>query len=107
MLDEQRIEISSRDYWFKVIDFLQQNWALIDENADGAAIVYFFGDTSGVFDQMNFPTKAEAETALHRNGFNLYDEDAKAQEFIAKPSPPFHRANHPNGLIYSSGKFWN
>ncbi|MBA3632044.1 MAG: hypothetical protein H0W58_04415 [Acidobacteria bacterium] len=106
-MHDEEIKITSRDYWFKVVDFLQQNWALIDETADGAAIVYFFGDTSGIFDQMTFSSKAEAETSLRRNGFNLYEEDKKAQEFIAKPNPPFHRANHPNGLIYSSGKFWS
>ncbi len=105
-MHDEEIKITSRDYWFKVVDFLQQNWALIDEDKSGAAIVYFFGDTSGVFDQMSFTSKTEAETALRRNGFTLYDEDVKAQEFIAKPNPPFHSANHPNGLIYSSGKFW-
>ena len=102
----EEVKINSCDYWFKVVDFLQQNWALIDETAEGAAIAYFFGDTSGVFDQMSLASKTEAEIALRRNGFNLYDEDVKAQEFIPKPNPPFHRANHPNGLIYSSGKFW-
>ena len=139
-MHDEEIKITSHDYWFKVVDFLQQNWALIvpywfnspqlccgnkkkkifrfdssrlcrekisiDEDESGAAIVYFFGDTSGVFDQMSFTSKTEAETALRRNGFTLYDEDVKAQEFIAKPNPPFHSANHPNGLIYSSGKFW-
>jgi hypothetical protein len=106
-MDDKVHEIKSRDYWFKVVEFLQQNWALIDENADGTATVYFFGDTSGVFDQMNFPSKVEAEIALRRNWFGLYDEDKEAQEVIAKPNPPFHWREHPNGLIYSSGRFWN
>ncbi len=88
-------------------DFLQQNWALIDETPNNSVIVYFFGDTSGVFDQLSFALKTEAETALRRNSFTFYDEDVKAQEFIAKPNPPFYQANHPNGLIYSSGKYWN
>lgn len=25
------VEIINRDYWFKVVEFLQQNWALIDK----------------------------------------------------------------------------
>ena len=100
------VEIESRDYWFKVVDFLQQNWALIEQNKDGSALVYFFGDTSGVFDQMNFKSQSEAEKALKRNGFNLYAEDIEAQNIIAKPSLPFYRSTHPNDLIYSSGKFW-
>ncbi|MBK6751630.1 MAG: hypothetical protein IPG67_16940 [Acidobacteria bacterium] len=47
---EDKIEIRSRDYRFKVVEFLQQNWALVDETTDGV-IVYFFGDTAGVFDR--------------------------------------------------------
>ena len=105
MYDEE-IKIESRDYWLKVVDFLQQNWALIDAGENGNLIVYFFGDTSGVFDQLEFNSVREAETALRRSGFTLYDKDVKAQEFVAKPNLPFHSANHPNGLIYSSGKFW-
>ncbi|RJP93884.1 MAG: hypothetical protein C4518_05080 [Desulfobacteraceae bacterium] len=103
--NETPVEIRSRDYWFKIIEFLQQNWALIDETPDGYA-VFFFGDTSGIFDQLSFPLVVEAEAALRRNGFSRFAEDKKAQEFIAIPQPPFHERPHPNGPIYSSGKFW-
>ena len=99
------VEIASRDYWFKVVEFLQQNWALIDLHEVGF-IVWFFGDTSRVFDQMTFPTKIEAEKALQRNGFRRYADDPKAQESIGIPKPPFRRSVHPNGPIYSSGRFW-
>lgn len=103
----QEIEISSRKYWFKIVEFLQQNWALIDEDALGAGCtVFFFGDTSGVFDRLLFPSVAEAEVALLRNGFKLYDTDPKAQAFIGKPEPPFWESRHPNGAIYSSGRYW-
>jgi len=27
---DKPVEIRSRDYWFKIVEFLQQNWALID-----------------------------------------------------------------------------
>ncbi|MBK6553085.1 MAG: hypothetical protein IPP18_15270 [Rhodocyclaceae bacterium] len=103
--NETPVEIRSRDYWFKIVEFLQQNWALIDENPDGCT-VFFFGDTSGVFDRLSFPSVAEAEAALRRNGFARFSADKKAQEFIAIPQPPFHERPHPNGPIYSSGKFW-
>ena len=103
--NETPVEIRSRDYWFKIVEFLQQNWALIDENPDGCT-VFFFGDTSGVFDRLSFPSVAEAEAALRRNGFDRFSADKKAQEFIAIPQPPFHERPHPNGPIYSSGKFW-
>jgi hypothetical protein len=101
------IEIRSRDYWFKIVEFLQQNWALIDQDANGpGCTVYFFGDTAGVFDRLRFPSVAEAEVALLRNGFKRYATDPKAQEFIAKPEPPFWESRHPNGAIYSSGRYW-
>lgn len=100
------IEIHSRDYWFKVIDFLQQNWALIDAQVDDGCVVYFFGDTSGVFDRMYFGSAAEAERELSKNGFKKYDLDEEATRFIRKPVPPFEEHQHPNGAIYSSGRYW-
>lgn len=104
-LDQTPVEIQSRDYWFKIIEFLQQNWALIDETPAGG-LVFFISDASGVFDQLQFPSLAEAEQALHRNGFARFAKDNKAQGFIAIPPPPFHEWAHPNGPIYSSGRFW-
>ena len=100
------VDIASRDYWFKIVEFLQQNWALIDSNLDGGCTVFFFGDDSGVFDQLSFPSVTEADTALHRNGFARFADDKEAQELIAVPQPPYHEYPHPNGPIYSSGKFW-
>ena len=102
---DTEIEILSRDYWFKVVEFLQQNWALIDPHESGV-VVWFFGDTSGIFDQMTFPTKIDAEEALTRNGFRRYADDPRSQEFIGVPKPQFRRSAHPNGPIYSSGRFW-
>ncbi len=99
------VEIKSRDYWFKIVEFLQQNWALIDQQ-DSGVVVWFFGDTAGVFDELKFKTEAGATRALKRNGFKLFAEDPKAQEFIAQPEPPFSRRPHPNGPIYSSGRYW-
>ena len=101
----ETVEIKSRDYWFKVVEFLQQNWALIDEADDGVT-VWFVHDDSGVFDQLGFATAAEAAKALSRNGFDRLADDAESQKFIAPPQPPFERASHPNGPIYSSGRFW-
>ena len=99
------VDIKSRDYWFKIVDFLQQNWALIDPHEAGA-IVWFFGDTAGVFDEMIFQSVDAAEQALLRNGFRRFVDDPRAAKFIAIPQPPFRRRPHPNGPIYSSGRFW-
>jgi hypothetical protein len=97
--------IESRDYWFKVVEMLQQNWALIEPAASGV-MVYFINDASGVFDEMQFPTVVAAAAALRLNGFNRFVDNPRASAFLRVPPPPFRRQPHPNGLIYSSGRFW-
>ncbi len=37
-LVEIPVEIRSRDYWFKIVDFLQQNWALIDKTSEACTV---------------------------------------------------------------------
>lgn len=95
----------AKDPWFKIVDFLQHNWAVVIEGEDNVLVV-FYGDTSGVFDEMVFPTRDEAEQALRRNGFSKFLEDKRAQEFIGLPRGEFVERSHPNGRIYSSGRFW-
>ncbi|NLZ17703.1 MAG: hypothetical protein GX087_08245 [Desulfobulbaceae bacterium] len=98
-------DITNTDYWFKVVDFLQQNWGVIEPSESGCT-VYFFEDTSGIFDQLNFSSISDAKAALKRNGFSRFEEDKEAQEVIAKPEQPFRMQAHPNGFIYSSGRYW-
>lgn len=97
--------IASRDYWFKIVGMLQQNWALIDE-AEGRAVVRFIDDASGVFDELGFASATEAADALRWNGFERFDRRREEGSFIAPPQPPFQRGEHPSGPIYSSGKYW-
>ncbi len=106
MIEQETVDIQSRDFWFKVVEMLQQNWALIEEDPEGGVTVYFIHDGSGVFDQMDFTSREEAGAALRRNGFERYEKDVEWQKFIAPPRPPFWKAAHPNGPIYSSGRFW-
>jgi hypothetical protein len=101
------VEIRSRDYWFKIIEMLQQNWALIDIDPSGPCLAYFMHDGSGVFDEMHFISEQEAHSQLKQNGFRRYAEDIKAHKFIGAPKPPFYKNSHPNGLIYSSGRYWS
>lgn len=95
----------SGQYWFKVVGFLQQNWALVCATPD-AAIVWFVDDRSGVFDRMDFPTAATARDGLARNGFRPFVDGSETARFIAPPSPPFRASVHPQGRIYSEGTFW-
>lgn len=102
---EESVEIRSSDYWFKIVDFLQQNWALIDD-ANGSVRVRFVSDASGVFDELEFRSMNEATDALQYNGFGRLAEDERAKGFLRPPQQPFRRRAHPNGSIYSSGRFW-
>ena len=45
------MSIQSRDFWVKVVDMLQQNWALIEPEGSKVTI-YFFHDLGGVFDEL-------------------------------------------------------
>ena len=102
----ESVEIISRDFWFKVVEMLQQNWALLDIFPDGSCKVFFVDDGSGVFDEIEFGSVHYAVASLTRNGFKRYAGNLKAQSFICPPDPPFIRRTHPNGPIYSSGKYW-
>lgn len=104
MCDE--IEIESREYWVKVVDFIQQNWALIDQRTSGVR-VWFIHDLSGVFDSIDFPEVETAEHALMRNGFERYTNTDTASAFLHPPGPPFTADVHPSGKIYSSGRYWS
>jgi len=97
--------IVSREYWFKVIDMGQQNWALVDA-AGAGVVVWFISDASGVFDEIRFDSVPHAADALMRNGFRRFAEKGGLPAFLSPPQPPFRRRPHPNGPIYSSGRFW-
>jgi len=98
-------EIKSTNYWFKIVEFLQVNWALIEECEDGTARVSFIDDTSGTFDEIVFLTLERAVNELMDNGFDLYSEAKHVHNFLSPPQPPFKVAPHPNGPIYSSGRY--
>lgn len=59
----KEIELKSEIFWVKIVDFLQQNWALI-EIIDSKIIVFFIQDASMIFDKMEFNTIQEAENGL-------------------------------------------
>lgn len=103
---EKEVIINSKDYWFKVVDMLQQNWALIATERDNAIKIIFLSDASGIFDEIIYKSKIDAELELKRNGFKRFTDDKEAQKFISPPTPPFYWKEHPNGRIYSSGRFW-
>jgi hypothetical protein len=48
------VPIQSADFWVKVVEMLQQNWAVIESRGAGGACVYFITDMSGVFDEISY-----------------------------------------------------
>jgi cation transport protein ChaC len=97
--------IRGDDLWVKVVEMLQQNWAAI-ETGQAPVRVHFISDNGVVFDKMDFGSKAEAVTGLTRNGFRRFADAPDLHSFLRAPEPPFRPGHHPNGLIYSSGRYW-
>ena len=94
------------DLWVKIVGMLQQNWAAVEPTDAAAVRVIFITDTSGVFDEIAFGSEAEAVAGLTRNGFRRFADAPDLQSFLRAPEPPFRPGRHPNGPIYSSGRFW-
>jgi hypothetical protein len=105
-MNKETIDIKSKDYWFKVVGMLQQNWALIDNGQNESCTVFFVHDGSGVFDMMEFKSLKKAQEELLYNGFRRYGEDSEAQKIIGIPKPPFHNEKQTNEPIYSSSQYW-
>jgi hypothetical protein len=105
-MDNLKIDFGIAEYWVKVVDFLQQNWALISEDDNGCARINFISDTGGIFDELDFESINHAREALIANRFREFSDSPDLQSFLHPPAAPFHQSAHPNGPIYSSGRFW-
>jgi hypothetical protein len=79
------VPIQSRDFWVKVVEMLQQNWALIEPGGDQVT-VYFLHDLGGVFDEIPYGSLRDAQAALRLNGFRRFDEDPSYAEMFALPA---------------------
>ncbi len=106
MTGNNNISIRSRDFWFKVVQMGQQNWALVDTFSKGQATIYFLSDLGEVFDKLSSASLELAHQELLANGFARYANDERVKELLLPPGEPFAEGSHPNGPIYSSGRFW-
>ncbi len=104
--NSKEVGIASEEYWFKVVDMLQSNWALID-TTDSNATIWFMSESSQVFDSLTYGSKTQAENALRKNGFDLFARGTHVHRFLSAPRRPFFYFPHPSGPIYSSGRFWS
>lgn len=92
-------------WWVKVVEFLQQNWALPVPIEGGFALL-FVDDNARAFDRLDFKDEREMFEALRRNEFEEFAKTPRLQEFLRAPELPLSTRKHPNGRIYSSGRFW-
>ena len=117
-----QFEIQSREWWIKVLGMLQHNWALIEEEADSSAVVYFFHDGEigmacygyskqqlkgryAIVDSLNFESVQLANDALSRNGFRLHkDEELLGSD--VKPLGNFYDARPFEEGVYSRQRNW-
>ena len=110
-LDPPLFKIKNRDWYVKVLSMLCHNWALIEENADSTATVYFFQDHAprerpAIIDSLQFSEEIEAWGALKHNGFTLLKE-TPGPWMGAEPKGYFYDARPAAGKgIYSSGEYW-
>ena len=75
------VAIESTDFWVKVVEKFQQDWALIATDEAEAVHMYFISDKSGVFHEMLFSSANEAREALVRNGFRRFAGHSGLQSF--------------------------
>lgn len=95
-LDPPLFKISNRDWYVKVLGMLHHNWALVQENDDNTATVYFFHDHTenerpAVIDSMDFEDEVSAWDWLESNRFDLL-----------KNYPGPWMGCEPKGLIYDN-----
>ncbi len=70
-------------------------------------MIYFLSDACCVFDRIVLDSTTDARSSLLKNGFQRYDEDPRLLDLTSPPQPPFFEGAHPNGPIYSSGRYWS
>src|SRR5882672_9094144 len=89
-MDRSQINIQSRDFWFKIVSVLGQNWALTEGPSGGSVKTYFLHDRSGAFDEISFSWAQDAAVALLRNGCRRYVEDQRAKRWCDHRRRPSH-----------------
>jgi len=93
--------IESRDYWVRVVDFLQIHWALIEREGPKKSKIYFLTEVSGIFDEVVCHSTAAAEALLESNEFSRFSENVSVSMFDPPP-PPFWRREDGFGGVYTA-----
>ena len=110
ILDPPIFKINNRNWWIKVLGMLSHNWALVEENSDKTATVYFFQDTPkprrpGIIDSLNFENIRAAQQGLKRNHFSLLKK-TPGPWLGDVPKGHFYDKRSAGNSIYSKLGYW-
>jgi len=115
--------INSKEWWFKPVEMLVHNWALIEINENDTAIVYFFHDKGiaknvsrnfklfqlkgrcAIVDSFAFENIDAAEFALQYNGFKQLKKNAGPWDGD-EPFGTFYDARSSEDGVYSKLGYW-
>ena len=111
--------ISNRDWWFKVLGMLNENWALIEESPEKVTVYFFHscgttkmsigprnGPWAAIVDSLEFSNCNEALNALLRNGFSPFAEVSDTWEGNPPPEGRLYDAREKEPGIYSQEGYW-
>lgn len=106
-------DLPQEPLWLKVTGMLKQNWALVveetamEEGGMPPARILFFNDHGHLFDELKYPTGAQADADLPFNGFTPLCDKPGFQRHGGIPKFPLTYSRWPsNHGVYSSGKYW-
>jgi hypothetical protein len=127
MKPPKEFKINGTEWWVKPLDMMVHNWAFIENQASGKAVVYFFhdqGKTKGggatpnpykpysqssgyiaVIDSLEFKNVFKAEQGLSHNGFTRL-ADTEGSWTGGEPEGQIYDARKYESGIYSSGEYW-
>jgi hypothetical protein len=91
------VGIKSTDFWGKVVEMLQQNWALIEDEPGRAVRVFSSATRAACSMRLRFPPISRRD---RRSGFKRFADSADLLSFLRPPPAPYHRTAHPSGAIY-------
>lgn len=94
-------QISSTDYWTKVLENHQTAWAVIHVEGKQTTI-FFFHDEAGIYDRLECDSEQAAIAGLLKNGFTM---DASGFLNADNPPPGLLMWSCPHDA-YSSGEYW-
>ena len=127
MKPPKQFKINSTEWWVKPLEMMVHNWALVENQATGETVIYFFhdqGKTKGggaspnpyklfsqssgyiaVIDSLEFENVFKAEQGLSHNGFTML-ADTEGSWTGGEPEGQIYDARKYESGIYSSGEYW-